>query len=104
MLALPQKIKIIGKNRVALVPSQRETQTESGLYLSTLNTVHDYKRMVVVEISDDVTSLKHGDEVLANITKSKKGTFSGWSDELKSKFSIDIHLVDEYDILAVYED
>jgi co-chaperonin GroES (HSP10) len=104
MISLPQKIKLIGKNKVAVVPSQRETQTESGLYLSTLNTVHDYKRMIVVEISDDVDSLKNGDEVLVNMAKAKKSTLAGWSEELQAKFSIDIHLVDEYEVLAVYED
>ena len=104
MISLPQKIKLIGKNKVAVVPSQRETQTESGLYLSTLNTVHDYKRMIVVEVSEDVSSLNNGDEVLVNMAKAKKSTLSGWSEDLKAKFSIDIHLVNEDEILAVYED
>lgn len=104
MIALPQQIKLIGKQRVALVPSQRETQTESGLYLSTLNTVHDYKRMIVVQVTDDVNSVKNGDEVLVDMNKAKKSTLSGWSEELKSNYSVDLHLVNEYDVLAVYED
>jgi co-chaperonin GroES (HSP10) len=104
MISLPQKIKLIGKNKVVVVPSQRETQTESGLYLSTLNTVHDYKRMIIVEVTEDVSSVKNGDEVLVNMAKAKKSTLSGWSEDLQAKFSIDIHLVDEYEVLAVYED
>lgn len=104
MIRLPKKLKLIGKRKVALVPSQRETQTESGLFLSTLNTKHDYKRMIVVEVSDDVTDLKNGHEVLVDMTKAKKGTLSGWSEEFNSGFSIDVHLVNDYDVLAIYED
>ena len=57
-----------------------------------------------VEVSEDVSSLNNGDEVLVNMAKAKKSTLAGWSDDLKAKFSIDIHLVNEDEILAVYED
>jgi co-chaperonin GroES (HSP10) len=104
MIQLPVNLRLIGKRKVAMVPSQRATETESGIQLALINTKHEYKRCIVIQVTDDITDIRVGDEVLANWSKSKTGTLKGWSEELRSSYDIMVHLLDEDDILAIYED
>lgn len=105
MILLPKKIKLVGKRRAALVPSKSQEQTEFGLLLthSVDRFVHDYKRMIVVAVTDDVNFLGNSDEVLVDMNQTKKTTLSGWSDEYRSLYSIDLYIIDTNEILAQYE-
>lgn len=103
MIQLPKKTRPIGKRKVLLVPSDKPNLSEFGLFLPHKD-VHDFIRFTVLCVTDDIPDLKNSDEVIVNIKNTKMGKISGWSDEFRSLYSIQIYSVNYDDILAVIND
>ena len=105
MNSLPVKIRLVGKNKVAVIPKTRETSTDSGIFLSTINTVLDYQMGTVVEVSQDVMDVKKGDTVIVNWKKGKETILTGYDELFNSKYSVSMMIFDIVDdVLAVYEE